>query len=194
MNGHETESNPQPALTGGAPSLESGAGRGGGEPLPAFSMLDIRVIHVWRIQHLISSFILLLFLMVGGGVAVAQYRPAWPWVGAGWLAIALLRAMLLFWYPSRSYAEWGYRVDERVLETKHGILFRTVALLPLSRLQHVDLNRGPLERMFGLASLTLYTAGTQQAAIEIPGLEAREAARLRDQLVALGAERGKDGG
>jgi membrane protein YdbS with pleckstrin-like domain len=47
--------------------------------------------------------------------------------------------------------------------------------------------------MFGLASLTLHTAGTHHASVEIPGLETTEATRLRDQLVALGAEKETDG-
>ena len=77
------------------------------------------------------------------------------------------------------------RIDGKVLETKHGIWFRIHQLLPLSRLQHVDLHSGPVERSFGLASLLLHTAGTQHASIVVPGLDAREAGRLRDELVAM---------
>jgi membrane protein YdbS with pleckstrin-like domain len=44
---------------------------------------------------------------------------------------------------------------------------------------------GPIERSFGLASVHLHTAAAASDA-RIPGLEAQEAARLRDQLARLG--------
>jgi membrane protein YdbS with pleckstrin-like domain len=96
----------------------------------------------------------------------------------------------LWWYPRRAFQAWSYRLDGRVLELRSGVWFRLVRLLPLTRLQHVDLQRGPLERSFGLASLVLYTAGTQEASIAIPGLADAEAVRLRDTLVATGGDDG----
>jgi membrane protein YdbS with pleckstrin-like domain len=45
-----------------------------------------------------------------------------------------------------------------------------------------------LERAHGLASLTMHTAGTHDAALVIPGLDADEAVRLRDRLVAVGGD------
>ena len=160
---------------------------------PPFIPLHPRVVDLWRLQHLISSFILLAFCLVGVGVLAFQYGPALPWAAGAWVLLAVTRAILLFWYPRRAYFSWGYRLDGHVLETMNGVWFRTITLLPLSRLQHVDLDRGPMERMFGLASLTVYTAGTHHATVAIPGLEANDAARLRDQLGALGAEKESDG-
>jgi hypothetical protein len=52
----------------------------------------------------------------------------------------------------------------------------------------VDLHSGPIQRSLGLASLILHTAGTHHATIMIPGLDTVEAARLRDQLVAVGGD------
>ena len=75
-------------------------------------------------------------------------------------------------------------------ETRHGIWWRQLQLLPLARLQHVDLHSGPIERSMGLASLLLHTAGTHEATVMIPGLDANEAVRLRDHLVAIGGDDG----
>lgn len=114
----------------------------------------------------------------------------WMWLCAGWLALAVLRVYFLFWHPQRVYRAWGYRLDGKVLETRHGIWFRELQLLPLARLQHVDLHNGPIERSMGLASLLLHTAGTQEATIVIPGLDANEAVKLRDHLVLVGGDDG----
>jgi hypothetical protein len=152
--------------------------------------LDPAVVKYWRVHSLIGSVGLMGLLSIPAFVILLNRFPAWPIVAGVWGAVLVLRFWLLTWHPRRSYQAWGYRVDDKVLETRHGIWFKVITLLPLSRLQHVDLERGPLERSFGLASLLLHTAGTQNASISIPGLNADKAARLRDQLVAAGGDDG----
>ncbi len=120
-------------------------------------------------------------------VGVAEPR-ALVWLASAWLATAAAAVWFCLWYPPRLYRSWGYRIDAKVLETRSGRLFQRARLLPLSRLQHVDIERGPLERMFGLAALILHTAGTHSANIRIPGLEAAEAMRLRDHLIEIGGD------
>jgi membrane protein YdbS with pleckstrin-like domain len=156
---------------------------------PEFRALDVRVVKLWRVRHGIVTVVLM-------GIATVTVLTAglvterWLWPIIGWHLLLLLRVLLLIWYPRRAYCAWGYRVDRKVLETRHGIWFRTHQLLPLSRLQHVDLHSGPIERSLGLASLLLHTAGTQHASIIVPGLDAKDAARLRDELVAIGGDDG----
>ena len=151
---------------------------------PEFRNLDPRVIKLWRVRHAIVSVVLLGMATIAV-ISVGLATRRWLWPAVGWHVLLVLRVVLLFWYPARSYASWGYRIDGKVLETKRGIWFRIHQLLPLSRLQHVDLHSGPIERSFGLASLLLHTAGTQHASIVVPGLDAREAGRMRDELVAM---------
>ncbi|MEW6302220.1 MAG: PH domain-containing protein [Verrucomicrobiota bacterium] len=153
-----------------------------------FVSLDPAVVGLWRLTSLIASGFILLpslaFVLFVGFAA----RPLMGWLLAAWFGLAAVRLCMLVWYPKKAFAAWGYRIDEKVLEARSGVWFKVTQLLPLSRLQHVDLHRGPLERYFGLASLVLHTAGTQQAAIVIPGLKAEAAERLRDQLVAAGGD------
>jgi uncharacterized protein len=54
--------------------------------------------------------------------------------------------------------------------------------VPTTRVQHMDLKRGPLERAHGLASVILHTAGTRLSAVGVSGMEHRDAERLRDYL------------
>jgi membrane protein YdbS with pleckstrin-like domain len=153
-----------------------------------YQPLDARVIKLWRISQAIRSAVWLGLLLLGGLALAGAEAIGLPAAGVVWLAVFLLRLGLFFWYPTRAYRAWGYRIDGKVLEIRHGIWFRTLQLLPLSRLQHVDLHSGPIERGFGLATLLFHTAGTHQAVLHIPGLDGGEAARLRDQLVAVGGD------
>jgi len=162
-----------------------------GEPphsTTGFQPLDARVVSLWRVSGLIGFGALLLSLLVVV-VALGLAEPRLlVWLIIAWLALAGVSTWFSFWYPPRLYSSWGYRIDAKVLETRSGRVFQRARLLPLSRLQHVDIERGPLERMFGLAALILHTAGTHSANIRIPGLEAAEAARLRDRLIEIGGD------
>src|SRR5262245_22071325 len=153
-----------------------------------FHRLDPRVKKLWLITDLFAYGLLLFTLLFGLLVWAIRHPMLLGWLVAGWAIVAIFCLWYSFWRPPRAYRSWGYRIKGRVLETRSGILFHRARLLPLSRLQHVDIERGPFERMYGLASLVLHTAGTHSASILIPGLDAAEAVRLRDHLVEIGGD------
>lgn len=155
-----------------------------------FERLDREVIPLWRLHHLISTVILLGLLgFIGAGfaLALAEVRMLLLIV---FLALAGLRIFLFFWLPPKRYAAWGYRLTDQVFETRYGIFTKMSQMVPLARLQHVDLQRGLIERRLGLASLVLYTAGTLHSVIIVPGLKAEVAAALRDKLVLVEGDDG----
>jgi membrane protein YdbS with pleckstrin-like domain len=145
---------------------------------------------LWRLTRAIGFTILLGLAGLVALIVSLAVEGALLVVFPAWCALLVLFGWLLYWLPGRSYRAWGYRIDHKVLETRSGILFQVRQLLPLTRLQHVDLHRGPLERRYGLASLVVHTAGTHAATIGIPGLDADVAGRLRDHLVEVGGDDG----
>ena len=96
-------------------------------------------------------------------------------------AILLLRLALI----ERTWRSWGYVEREDDLYITHGVLFRSLVAVPYGRMQLVEVASGPLERAFGLATVTLKTASAETNA-SIPGLSPDEATRLRDRLTELG--------
>ena len=153
-----------------------------------FQPLDSRVVSLWRVSSLIGFGVLLMSLLIPVvALGVAEPRLL-VWLALAWLAMAAVAVWFCLWYPLHLYRTWGYRIDAKVLETRSGKVFQRTRLLPLSRLQHVDIERGPLARMYGLSALILHTAGTHSANIRIPGLEAAEAIRLRDHLIEIGGD------
>jgi membrane protein YdbS with pleckstrin-like domain len=173
----ETKQVEQPEISDESPHSTSG-----------FLSLDARVVSLWRVSSLVGFGVLLLNLLVPVLIVGVSHPQFLLWLIVAWLALVALSIWFSLWYPPRLYQSWGYRIDAKVLETRSGRLFQRARLLPLSRLQHVDIERGPLERMFGLASLILHTAGTHSANIRLPGLEANEAVRLRDHLIEIGGD------
>lgn len=84
--------------------------------------------------------------------------------------------------PDRIYRRLGYAIDGRLLRTVRGWLFHTDTVVPFVRVQHIDVTRGPVDKMFGTASLVVHTAGTHNSVVVLPGLSPERAAEIRDAI------------
>ena len=91
-------------------------------------------------------------------------------------------------FLARRVRSWGYLEREDDLLVAHGLLVARLSVVPYGRMQFIDVEAGPAERLFGLSTLHLHTAAAASDA-RIPGLETAEAARLRDRLATLGESR-----
>lgn len=96
-----------------------------------------------------------------------------------WLALPVLA---LVWARVR-WRRTTWRLDERGLQVRRGVFWRKEVLVPRSRVQHLDLERGPIERHFGLATLVVHTAGTRMHALRQSGFFDADAVALRDALL-----------
>ncbi|MCK7592410.1 PH domain-containing protein [Pseudomarimonas salicorniae] len=99
------------------------------------------------------------------------------------LAVGALAVMLGWRYAALRFARTRYRLDARGLEIRRGVWWRSRIRVLRSRVQHTDVHQGPLDRRWGLADLTVFTAGTESAAIRLAGLPAERALALRDALL-----------
>lgn len=72
-----------------------------------------------------------------------------------------------------------YSIREQDLNLQSGLIFQTLACQPILRVQHVEIKRGPLARLAGLASLQVFSAGGALHTFEIPGLPVERAQQLR---------------
>lgn len=99
-------------------------------------------------------------------------------------AVLALGALATLVLPRRRYRHWGYREGEDELEIRRGMLIRVRTIVPFGRVQHIDVAQGPVQRRFGLATLILHTAGTQGAAVPLPGILHGDAEAMRDRIRA----------
>jgi membrane protein YdbS with pleckstrin-like domain len=159
---------------------------------PGFQRLDPRVVVVNRVVTGIVSAV----LATGSGVIALSIWGGndWPWWAlAPFGGVWLLVNGALAWHGQRwqaiDYRHQSYRVDDRGLEIRRGVVWRVVINVPRSRVQHTDVSQGPLERRFGLGTLVVYTAGSDHAKVTLEGLEHSMALGIREQLMP---ERGTD--
>ncbi|MGH9103544.1 MAG: PH domain-containing protein [Acidimicrobiales bacterium] len=144
---------------------------------PSARMARMRRAEVWSVA---------IPLAVAGGALLAGF---WSVTGGTLLGVGLLAAgALADRFLRRRWASWGYLERGDDLLVRRGVMVRRLSVVPYGRMQLVDVSAGPVERVFGLATLKLHTAAAATDA-RVPGLEAEEAARLRDHLAALGEAR-----
>ncbi len=107
----------------------------------------------------------------------------WRWpLGAGVAVLAGALAVEVWHNPAR-YRAWSYTFGEHALEVRHGVLWRTVSVTPYFRVQHIDIEQGPVERSLGLVRLQLRTASSATDAT-IPGIAAGQADELRALILS----------
>lgn len=133
-----------------------------------------------------------LFLLANGagwgGLALASLVPIGLLLPTPLPALPVAVASLLLlpawglWLAVRRYRHTRWLLDDTGLGYRRGRMWHVETRVPRTRVQHVDLKHGPLERRFRLATLVVHTAGTRDSAVALAGLDATEATRLRDRL------------
>ena len=90
-----------------------------------------------------------------------------------------------FWSYIRNF-QWqkrsGYALRERDIVYKRGFLSEKTTVVPFNRVQHVSTSRGVLDKMLGLSTLLVFTAGGSGSDISIPGLTPELAASLKEAI------------
>lgn len=96
--------------------------------------------------------------------------------------VLLIAAWAIVRVPLRRHAARGYDLGADRLRVVRGLWFRSDTVVPFGRVQHIDIHQGALERAFGLATLTVHTAGTHNASVPLPGLAEADAAAMRQAI------------
>ena len=142
-----------------------------------------------------------LYLLTGLGQAV---RGAWGMLALGalfasqgrWLTLIVMAILFVAFSIGSLYLKWlklEYRVGPHEIQIESGFLNRTSRAIPFDRVTDVDLEQGPVQRLFGLAQVKLETGASAGAkdeegvlhTISLERAEAlREHIRARKELAA----------
>jgi membrane protein YdbS with pleckstrin-like domain len=149
-------------------------------PLPAnadWQPLPLRAASIAAAAGAISG-----ALLIGGVLAAGWVVLDLPmrWLGAAGMLVlgALIGAGFGFRRQRRTY----WRLDDQGLGVRRDLMWQLETRVPISRVQHLDLRRGPIERSARLATLVVHTAGSRFSAVTLSGLDADDAEHLRDTL------------
>ena len=109
------------------------------------------------------------------------------WTPWWWLGVAAAAGVIgwLIWLVPRQVGALGYQVQGEDFLVTRGIMFRSLTAVPMGRLQYIEVERGPIDSLFGLAEVSVHTASVGSVA-RIPGLRYEDALALREALSARG--------
>jgi membrane protein YdbS with pleckstrin-like domain len=144
--------------------------------------LDPNAKRVWIIGDVFTF--LVFGAIVFGIAAVVRWllEAHWGWVAGATGIVVLLGLLWTVLTPPIRYNQWRFEIREDEVDLLHGIVVKTRQIVPMSRIQHVDTVRGPIQRRYGLASVVFYTAA---GSMTIPELSDERAASVRDQIATL---------
>jgi uncharacterized protein len=151
------------------------------ETPPVFTPLERGQLWLMRIRAGIGA---LLVLAAAGALETAFAAELRLPRGILVLPLLLPLAWAAFVAPSRRYRAWGYAMDGEELQVRRGIWTQVHTVVPLDRIQHIDVAQGALERSLGLWRLIVHTAGTLHSEVVLPGLARETAERMRDEIRA----------
>ncbi|NRQ38902.1 PH domain-containing protein [Nonomuraea sp. NN258] len=147
---------------------------------PPRHQADPRAVAWWTVQGF-------LWLTPLAGAAVAAYliftsRPLWLGV-----TVAVFAAACLVTAPVLArvvYRVERWEVTDEAVYIRTGLLTYVWRVAPMSRIQTVDTARGPVQRLFGLADVTVTTASAA-GHVKIVALDHELATELAERLTAL---------
>ena len=129
-------------------------------------------------KKLISKFLVFIPLMVGVIVLAFVVDEFWIfWIA---LAVWLLLFSLTLFFAYKEYFVRGYVLRELDITYKHGWLFHHETTVPFNRIQHTEIKDGPIDRLFNLCELEIYTAGGNASDLNLSRLDPEDAKKLKE--------------
>ena len=99
------------------------------------------------------------------------------------VGLYILLTIILFVLFRLSFKNRGYAFRTHDVIYKSGIIVESTTIVPLNRIQHIELNEGIFSRMYHLGTLQIFSAGGQTGHIRISGIPIDEAKSIRDLLL-----------
>ncbi|WP_217586164.1 PH domain-containing protein [Lentibacillus saliphilus] len=138
-------------------------------------------VKVWRISNTITH---LIIALIGIGLITAGYYYDWKnWIVIIFFVLVTLDVLFAIWdifiEPVLTQRYWRYDINAEFIQIKHGIFKIHHTIAPMTKVQYVTAQQGPLLRRYGLQTLEV---GTMNTPIKIPALPKEEAIALRGQI------------
>ena len=145
-----------------------------------YEKLHPNSIKSWVIARLITAFI------IGVPLLIWRVRVDFKEGGVGAtiatifvIGVTILLLLNTIIYPAIEYKQWKYAITEDKIEFSKGIFYIKTVTIPIIRIQHIQMNQGPINRSLKLADIEIATAGGMH---KIPNLELEKAEEISEYL------------
>lgn len=154
--------------------------------LPLAEAVPLQPLHPKYLKLLRIEWIITAVVLIVAATLAMVFIPTFQRLPMAALLPAGVILFLLLYYvvQEKSFPFLAYAVREQDVLYQKGWIIRSLKVCPFNRIQNCTVQSGPLERKFGLASLTLFTAGSSGADLRIHGLTQTEADNLRQFILS----------
>ena len=125
--------------------------------------------------------------------AIAVANDVGAWIISIPVTATIAALLVVRWWVTRRWARYGYGVSDDALRVRDGVVVHSDVVAPLHRVQHVDVSRGPIQLLVGVATLVVHTAAPA-ADVRIADIPTDDAAALRDHILAAARRAAEDVG
>ncbi len=147
------------------------------EPLPP------KALTVIRLRLLAPAGFVIVVLLVGAVAAFLGDVAGATTYGLVLAAVAVLVLAGWWVFSGLVFRAYGWKLTDGTVELRHGVVVQRHQVLPRARVQNVTKEAGPVSRAFGLASITVHSAGANTPNITVPDLTVEVGDRLRTNLL-----------
>ncbi|MFE1174107.1 PH domain-containing protein [Streptomyces sp. NPDC058773] len=158
---------------------------------PPGNTFDRATVAWWR-TRLTVFFVVLLAVLVLHAVVPGLLRFGGPWLFGVAAVVALLAVPTVLLLPKWWFAVHRWEVTDTAVHVRTGYFRQRTQVAPLSRVQTVATVRGPLQKRFGLAGVTVTTASAK-GPLKIDGLResvAEDVVRELSRVTGAGSPTG----
>lgn len=133
---------------------------------------------------LISTVLFWLVISATAVIIILTREEGFP-VWAKTLALIVLGLLMLFAFTVQvlGFKKKQYAVREKDILYKNGLIWRSAVIVPFNRIQHAEVHQGPIDRLFDLSYLKVYTAGGSSSDLSIPGLRPSTANKIKHYIL-----------
>lgn len=150
-----------------------------------YNRINKKAVTSWIISRLITCTIIMLIYGIGIYMfllpIIKDERLIYLIHGVTGLLFLFL-VSYIFIFPLIEYKEWRYAITDERIDIIYGIFIRTHMVIPISRIQYIDVGQGPINRLYGIVIITINTAGGVH---EIPALTDEEAKKVSSRLTQI---------
>lgn len=157
--------------------------------LPKYQEVSFTAINkkYWNVVVINLSIFAMILLGVLGIVFLSVFTHPETEVGAvfyiTFLGVAIGFIIFLFWINHIAFQKKSYAIREKDILYRSGVLATSTTIIPIGRIQHIAVTEGVLSRMYGLASVEVYTAGGSSSDLRIPGIAKDKAYSIKEFLM-----------
>lgn len=151
--------------------------------LPKYEEISLTRPHAdyWKIMCISFTlyFVFFSIIIALGAIYVADFNDIATITISGYLVFMVA----LFFILKISFKKRGYAIRTKDVIYKSGVIAESTTIVPLNRIQHIELNEGIFSRMYHLGTLQIFTAGGATGHLQISGIPIDEARSIRDLLL-----------